>query len=1069
MPEPEDIKYRKMIEENLDVSMLVEAGAGSGKTKSLVDRMLALIGSGKSTVDRMAAVTFTRKAAAEMKARFQIGLEKALDGERDKKKRERLQSALDHMEFLFAGTIHSFCGRLLRERPIEARLDPDFKELEEDENALLRDNCWSEYLEGLQGEGSDKLKAVLDLGINPAELIQTYRDITLFPEVEVFRKKIDPPDFSEEKKRLREYLKDAEARLPKTVPEKGRDPLQDLLHQTIRRVRYLDLNKDLDFIKVLEGLNRSGNVTLNRWPSEEAAKEQKALFEGIKEDLIFPSLMRWNEYRHYFIMELIVPAVEHFGKLRKLNSQMNFYDLLLQAATLLRENPEVRKYFQERFTHILVDEFQDTDPIQAEVVLYLTGEDLKARAWQKTKVKSGSLFIVGDPKQSIYRFRRADIDTYNEVKRVIKNSGGLVIPLTTNFRSAPGLCDWINPIFKEKLPAKGTPYQAPFEPLVPFQQTKGGGVRRISIDKVKGNKETEIAGLDAERIASWIDWALRGNFKVVRTDEEKEDGKTEAPGPGDFMILLRYKKHLAIYARVLEARGIRYEISGGGGFKESEEILHLLNLLSAIANPEDQIALAATLRGPFYGVSDDLLYRFRSGGGTFYFLSSQDRCEDEEARERVIAAFSELQEFYQWARTKPPGAALSHILDRLGLIPLAVTREMGESRTGNLLKVLEIGFWETSKGTTSFGELIERLHQYYAEVEVEEMSVEPGKKDVVRLMNLHKAKGLEAPVVFLADPLREPTHDPDFHIDRTEKLRGFFVASQKKGEHKKEIVGNPLEWERYAEIEQRYQEAEEDRLLYVATTRAKQLLVISQYLEKTEKGAWSSLYPYLEGVDELEQSAPQQRLFEKTDISRKAFLTARDTVSGTIEKGKQATYETMTVTGQVKDPKREKPFVAESGQGMSWGRIVHRMLETLAKNEGIDINLLVENLLREEERTLTEKERIIPLVQAVLSSDLWQRAKGAEKSMVEVPFSHTITEGETPRVISGTIDLVFKEKDGWVIVDYKSDKIDGNLDALIAYYKPQVEMYRDLWKKVSGEKVKETGLYFIDGGRWVSV
>jgi ATP-dependent helicase/nuclease subunit A len=1069
MREPEDFKYRKMIGENLDVSMLVDAGAGSGKTMSLVNRMLALIGSGKTTVDRMAAVTFTRKAAAEMKSRFQISLEKAVDQETDGKKKERFQSALDHMEFLFSGTIHSFCGRLLRERPIEARLDPDFRELEEDENALLRDSCWSEYLEGLQGEGTETLKAVLDLGINPAELLQTYQGITLFPEVEVFRKKIDPPDYKKEKGQIRKYLEVAGNSLPKTVPDKGWDPLQDLLRQVFRQVRYLDLDKDLDFIEILQGLNRSVKVTLYKWPSNEVAKEQQALFEPLKKDVILPSLKRWNEYRHFFVMELIAPAVEYFERARKLNSQLNFYDLLLQAAMLLRENPEVRQYFQERFTHILVDEFQDTDPVQAEVVLYLTGEDLKEKAWQKIRVKPGSLFIVGDPKQSIYRFRRADIDTYNEVKRVIKKSGGLIIPLTTNFRSVPGLCDWINPIFKEKLPAQGTSYQAPFDPLVPFQEAKAGGVKRISIDKVKGHKETKIAAQDAVRIASWVDWAIRGNFKIVRTEEERADGKSETAGPGDFMILLRYKKHLPVYARALEAYGIPYEISGGGGFKESEEILHLLQLLSAVANPEDQIALVATLRGPFFGISDDMLYRFRNGGGRFHFPASQDRCKDKEAKERVFAVFTELQEFHQWARTKPPGAVLSKILDRLGLVPLAVTREMGESRTGNLLKMLEIAFSESSKGITSFEEMVERLHQYFAEVEVEEMSVEPGKKDVARLMNLHKAKGLEAPVVFLADPLREPTHDPDYHIDRTGKVTGFFVAAQGKGEHQKEIVGIPLEWDRYAETEQKYRDAEEDRLLYVAATRAKQLLVVSRYPEKTEKGAWSSLYPYLESVHELEQPEPQERFFEKSDISRKAFEASKGVVSKTIEKGKQATYETVSVTAEAKDPARERPFVDQSGQGMSWGRIIHRMLEALANGKSVDIDLLAENLLREEERPRSEKELIVPLVQAVLSSDLWQRAKAAEKSLVEVPFSYTILEGKVPKVVSGTVDLAFREKDGWVIADYKSDKIDGNMDALIAYYRPQVEMYREFWEKISGEKVKEAGLYFIDARKWVIV
>jgi ATP-dependent helicase/nuclease subunit A len=320
MREPEDFKYRKMIGENLDVSMLVDAGAGSGKTMSLVNRMLALIGSGKTTVDRMAAVTFTRKAAAEMKSRFQISLEKAVDQETDGKKKERFQSALDHMEFLFSGTIHSFCGRLLRERPIEARLDPDFRELEEDENALLRDSCWSEYLEGLQGEGTETLKAVLDLGINPAELLQTYQGITLFPEVEVFRKKIDPPDYKKEKGQIRKYLEVAGNSLPKTVPDKGWDPLQDLLRQVFRQVRYLDLDKDLDFIEILQGLNRSVKVTLYKWPSNEVAKEQQALFEPLKKDVILPSLKRWNEYRHFFVMELIAPAVEYFERTRKLNS-----------------------------------------------------------------------------------------------------------------------------------------------------------------------------------------------------------------------------------------------------------------------------------------------------------------------------------------------------------------------------------------------------------------------------------------------------------------------------------------------------------------------------------------------------------------------------------------------------------------------------------------------------------------------------------------------------------------------------------------------------------------------------
>ena len=170
---------------------------------------------------------------------------------------------------------------------------------------------------------------------------------------------------------------------------------------------------------------------------------------------------------------------------------MNYHDLLLSAAELLRNHPEVREYFQERFTHLLVDEFQDTDPIQAEVILLLAGRDSQETSWHKVAVKPGALFIVGDPKQSIYRFRRADIGVYNEVKEIITRSGGQVIPLTTNFRSLPTLCRWVNPIFKKKFPDRPNKFQPAFEELVPFKTSPGGGVRKITLGDVKGNVQAE--------------------------------------------------------------------------------------------------------------------------------------------------------------------------------------------------------------------------------------------------------------------------------------------------------------------------------------------------------------------------------------------------------------------------------------------------------------------------------------------------------------------------------------------------------------------------------------------------
>lgn len=1070
MRRPKDAKYRDVIVQKLDDSIIVEAGAGSGKTTSLVERMLALIGAGKCTVDKLAAVTFTRKAAAELKGRFQISLEDAIKQETNDGRRGRYQSAFSRLELLFSGTIHSFCSRLLRERPVEAKLDPDFEELEEEENTILRDQCWTEYIEGLHAEEASILDEIMEIGMDPAKLIGTYQNVALYPEVETARNRLKKPDYSKEKKILNKYLERSWKALPGSVPEKGWDGLQTILRLARLRTWHLDSKQDKDFIKVIKGLDKSGGIIQKRWPTNEIAKEQKAAFDKFRAEVVIPCLERWRKYCHYFIMELIVPGVEYFNSTREKNSLMNYHDLLIKAAELLRRNPEVRRYFQGRFTHILVDEFQDTDPIQAEVILYLTGQDPEETSWRKVRVKPGSLFIVGDPKQSIYRFRRADIDTYNEVKLIIKDSGGLVIPLTANFRSLPAVCDWINPIFKAKFPAGATKYQPAFEPLEPFKAIKDGGVMQITIGKVTRHKQLDVTRQDAKRIACFIDWALDGNFEISRTEEETREGESKKARPGDFMILLRYKEHLPVYARALEARGIPYEISGGGAFKESEELKHLFNLLFAVAEPEDEVALFAALRGIFYGVSDDLLYRFQKEGGVFSYLAPQDNCADEEARKKIETIFSELRQFRQWARIKPPAAALSMIMDHLGIIPLAITREMGESRAGNLLKAIEIAIRESGKALNSFSDIVERLQEYYTELDVEEMSVEPGKEDVVRIMNLHKAKGLEATVVFLADPLKEVSHDPDLHISRIEeKALGYFVASLQAAKYQRETVGLPPDWEEYEELEQRYRKAEEERLLYVAVTRAKQLLVVSKYPNKLDQGAWKDLYPYLDDVDELEAEEERPKAVAEGKIRPKAFIKGKREIADKISKSKQNSYDVETVTKVAKVAAGPLSFSEDTGKGMSWGRVIHKILEAMVREVSVDLELMAENLLREEERLLSEKEAVITTVKSVIASELWKRMQKAEESLVEVPFSLKVEGEELPRIVSGVIDLAFKETDGWVIADYKTDKVNGNLEDLVAYYSPQVELYRDFWKEMSGEDVKESGLYFVDEGKWVAL
>lgn len=1066
MPKPDDAQYRQLIEDDLEHSLMVEAGAGSGKTTSLVGRMLALIGSGQCTVDQMAAVTYTRKAAAELKDRFQIALEEAFKKEKGEEKRLGYQRALMKLELLFAGTIHSFCARILRERPIEARLDPDFKELEEHENQIILGQCWSEYLEKLHIKNSPILNEVIALGFEPGDLTRTYHDMASYPEVVVARKKLKRPIFEKEKKKTKAYLAQAWNALPEEVPKKGWDDLQVILRMTRLMCRLQDW--ETDFIKIISHLDKTGKVTQYKWPTKEIALQQEAAFEKIRTEVVQPCLENWRQYCHWPIMELIIPALDYFREIKERDSLMGFQDLLLKSAELLRENPEVRGYFQSRYTHILVDEFQDTDPIQTEFLLYLTSLDPNEKNWRRLKVKPGSLFIVGDPKQSIYRFRRADIDIYNEMKRIIINSSGRVIPLTTNFRSLPSVCQWIDPIFKEKFTEEGDQFQAAFEPLVASKEIKGGGIRKITIPKIKGKQE-EIARLDADRIANWVEWALQGNFEVLRTREEISRGETLVPGPGDFMILLRYTAHLPFYARALETRGIPFEMAGGKSFKDSEEIGSLLNLLSVVADPEDQVSLVAVLRGPFYGISDDLLYRFKKEGGVFSYLVAPDKCQNREAREKIGNIMAELFQFHRWARTNPPGTVLTLIMDKLGIVPLALSKEIGESRAGNLIKFLEFSFWESSRGINSFPEMVERLWQYYQETDVEEMSIEPGKKEAVRVMNLHKAKGLEATVVFLADPIKDRNHDLEFHISRTgEADVGYFLASRQKGEHR-EVVGIPHDWERVAAIEERYQKAERDRLLYVATTRAKQLLVISQCPEKPDKGAWKDFYPFLSDVDELEMPGVVPIQVTKGKVTSKDFQFGRTQIKAKADRSIRSSYAVESVTGFVKSFAEGQTHSEDTGKGMSWGRIIHRLLEALGRDEKIDLEVMTKNLLVEEGRSIAEEKTVIALVKSVISSELRGRMKKAEKVMAEVPFSLKVDGPKLPQILSGIIDLVFLESGAWVIADYKTDTVDGNLERLVTYYRPQVEMYRKFWEQMTGEKVKEAGMFFTDLNKWVTI
>lgn len=1044
-----DEESRRRIATELDANFFVEAGAGSGKTRSLVNRLAGLIRTGRAQIENIAAVTFTRKAAAELRERFQIKLEEcARDDGVPPGEKEKSRTALAGMEKAFIGTIHSFCAKLLREMPVEAGVDPGFEEIEEVDDAIYAEKVWNEYVDFCNVEGDWRLDWLLDRGISTGDIRDMYMKIINFTDVEPVTAELKMPNFDRVISEVTAFLSDLKSRMPVEPPEGGWDGLQDLTRKGHRRVESEGSNKERTFVQILNMLNKDAGVTQKKWLDKATALRAKEDFDAFREGVVLPALKGWLEYLHKPIMDFVAEGSRYYEKWRGERGLLNFQDLLKKTAAMMKDSADARAYFKSRITHLLVDEFQDTDPIQAEIIMLLTGADDVVADWRKIVPRPGSLFVVGDPKQSIYRFRRADIDIYNQVKEIFQKRGGEVLELTSNFRSLDPIGKFTDGVFKKLFPETNSRYQAKFAPLHTVRgrgEMFSHGVMKNEIDKVERNNPSDITRHDAERIAAWIKKAMSGGIKLERTEDEKKAGLTERPVYGDFMIITKRKKRLAVYADALEMLMIPYEISGGENFGASEELHEIHKVLRAVAEPSDPVSLIAALRGVFFGVSDDLLYHFRKAGGSFSIFS-----EPPDGFDRMAEAYGRLKEYREIADRHAAPTAVEEIIERLGIIPLAVSGETGSTRAGNILKAVELLRAPMSGQTGAFSDLVDNLGSYFDVKAAEEMGLFPDTAKAVRIMNLHKAKGLEAPVIFLAEPvLKKKTREPDAHIAREAgSSKGYFVMSKKTSQFSSEKIAIPVGWDEHADEEKKYEEAETYRLDYVAVTRARNMLVVSTYEHGEASRPWATLTQSLGGAPSIEVARTgQEEARESFDIGGNEWAREKDRMSKNVKRLKIESYHVGTVT---KEAKGDVVITSPVGRGAGWGIVVHKALEACGRGKRAGLPILARNWMENEEIPEGELTRLLYLVDGIMKSDMWKRCGAAMEKYYEMPFA--TSEGDT--VLYGVMDLIFKEPDGWVIVDYKTDDFEKD-SARKAAYEKQLGLYAQHWEKITGEKVKE--------------
>jgi ATP-dependent helicase/nuclease subunit A len=1061
-----DEASRHTIRTALATNLLVEAGAGSGKTQMLAERMAAGIASGVYQVEHLAAVTFTRKAASELRGRFHLALERQLAAAMPDSE-VRVRAALGNLERFFAGTIHSFCARLLRERPVESGVSPGFTELDEVQDEDLRNRAWRDFITSARSAGDAEVLELLDTGVQPKHLESAFATICLNDDVEFPPGEGACPEPKTAWKALERFWAELERHLPGSLDEDTTCEIQQAARQfrAQMRVARKKLDRPSTIADLLATWDCKSSIIQNRWADSAAERKRfKALIEPLHAafcaETVAPYRRAWRQYVYRLSVSLLTRAREHAARERHRRNALNYGDLLNLTAKVLRENSHVRQALQQKYRHLFVDEFQDTDPIQAEIV-FLLGEAAPAPApaasgstraagnlapradWRTIPIRSGALFVVGDPKQSIYRFRRADIEIYNTVRaRFSEPAVGTVVSLTRNFRSVPPLCEWANTVFAERFPSEPTVYSPRFARLDPNEDAgtpkakHPAGLFTISHGGASKNVPAADAGAIARYIRAEVD-AGRRSFS-------------------DFLILTRKKKgRIAPYASALEALNIPMEVSGAGAFGESAEVAALTVLLRALADPQDQLTLVNVLRGPLFGLSDPELFEYKQAGGWFSIFG--DSAESAPRTNPVAAALATLRQYYRWTRMLPAGAALDKVLEHTGYLALASTSP-GGVEAGDLVHAVDRVRQVLEQGG-NLADAAEALGtDSEASNEVESLPLEPGRSDVVRLMNLHKAKGLEAAVVFLADPCGGPKRRVDVHIARDGATAiGWCKIVQKYERGGERLLAEHADWETHHDAEEPYLEAEEDRLLYVAATRARELLVVSRHSGSGYSvSAWGVLNEALEDATEL--PVPQTVLLANPEPAACSAESQAEASAARAERDAVVTRRSWSITSVTAESKHiakmaaaPEPSIGDDATrvvaentpshradaGMAWGTLIHGLLEHAMRHKSAtreDLRRLAVWLTVEEPRLRGVIEDALDTVEQVAAADFWAHAATTEHS-VETPFT---VAGRPDQLVSGTIDLLFARETGWEVIDYKTDTA---MDERSAAYENQMRAY----------------------------
>ncbi len=1082
-----------------DRSLLIEAGAGSGKTAVMAGRIALMLADGIPP-KAIAAVTFTELAASELLIRVREfvselaggriapELRVALpDGLSDDQK-VHLAAAMASFDEIVCSTIHGFCQRLIKPYPVEANIDPGAAVMDRNQGELA-------FVEIVETWLREQLSTT-DGGIIAEMVLQDPGDTVALIHKIVgnlrSRRTVSAPAVSPLAPHIQAFKGAAAAfaEFMRTAPAIEAETAAIAGHfETM--AREIDsgpaISTPAGLVRMLVAephgdlCTKSGSFLVykkkGKW-AEAAKREGLAKADGERLNISAgqhyeASCEAWHAMLQNVagrvlsdLIGQVQSVLQRFRDYKRSSALLDFDDLIFAARDLLRDHNAVRRSLAARFAHVLVDEFQDTDPLQTEIFWRLCGEPPAdgASDWSTFGIRPGGLFLVGDPKQAIYRFRGADVSAYVRAREAfLAQDPGSVLSISTNFRSCAPILTYVNERFEAVLSSDGQPG---FTALVPFHPDRGEELCVAALDVAVADETGKASAerqrdAEAEAVAELCARVI-GSQLIV----DRRTGASRVCRPGDIALLAPTGSDLWRYEEALERHGIPVATQAGKGLFRRQEIQDLIALTRVLADRRDTLALGALLRGPLVGLTEeellDIVWALPRSDDRPEAIPRLDIGVDASLIRHPLAraVIEKLQELYRRAGSTTPHDLLSQAVDVLRVRPILLERHKGQAERAlaNVDLYLSLTTAYAVRGLRAFAETMTAAW-------TDEARAVEGRPDAqeeaVALYTMHASKGLEWPIVVPVNTMTGIMAPESAVTDRDSNT--FYCP----------VFGvRPVGYDEARDAEKAELDRERIRLWYVAATRARELLVLPRLDAAPSKSAWISLLDLSladlaalnlshlpldrSAASAVAQNAQTREIFAEEAaaiVDRQVHLTwlapSRDEGSASPVLQPEAV---AIFSGVDADQPSVDPTVSIQG-GRARGLILHKLLEEVLTGETAD-----------EPTSLTERARL--LIGAFGQPAVDDPAQGLSPVELAACVSRTLLLPEivelrptlTPELpvyasmvadgleqaTAGIADATSLGADGKprVVVDWKSD-VDPSGET-IEHYRAQVRTYLDL-------------------------